>query len=65
MIEFKMKPFSPEDDWRIINDLQNRTHLDFEFSYCDYRIGDVVYEAKTGAFLDALKKEQLWMKLKK
>ena len=67
MIEFKTKPFQPNfvvDDWKELNYLEGRTIHNFEFSYCDYRIGDEVFTEMCPEFLDAFKKEKFWLKLK-
>ena len=67
MIEFKIKPFTPDfvvDDWAELNHLVDRSCHDFEFTYCDYRIGDEVFTEMCPEFLDAFKKEKFWLKLK-
>lgn len=67
MIEFKMKPFRPGfvvADWEELCHLNDRTFLDFEFSYCDYKFGDEIFTEMCPGFLDAFKKEKFWMKLK-
>ena len=67
MIEFMTKPFSPNfpvDDWRIINNLCDRSIHDFEFSYANYRIGGKVFTEMCTEFEEAFEKEQFWLKLK-
>jgi len=67
MIEFRTKKFNKnwtEGVWEEIINLHQRTLLDFEFSYAEYRIGDEIYTELSPAFMDAFKAEKLWMKLK-
>jgi len=66
MIEFKAKELLPKlcgYPWGTLEDVELRTYDDFEFSYCDYRIGDEVFTKMCPAFLEAFKKEQFWLKL--
>ena len=66
MIEFQMKQLYPDhivDSLEPINWPEERTINDFEFSYCNYRIGGVVYKKNSDVFEDAFEKELFWMKI--
>ena len=67
MIEFKNKLFrydSVVDDWEELSHPEDRTYHDFEFSYCDYRIGDEVFTEMSPEFITSFQKEKFWLKLK-
>ena len=67
MIEFRMKQFNdgfPIGVWEEINNIRTRMFSDFEFSYCEYRIGDEIYTEQTPEFIVAFQGEKLWSKIK-
>jgi len=67
MIEFKTKPYIPNfevDDWQELLHPEDRTMHEFEFSYCDYRIGDEVFTKMSPEFITSFQKEKFWLKLK-
>lgn len=58
-----MGPRGLKRKWEPILTVMNRTFYDFEFSYCDYRIGDTVYTDLSPKFIEAFKKEKMWASL--
>ena len=67
MIEFKSKKMYSHQvvgDWAEVLNLRDRTYHNFEFSYCNYRVGTRVFTKMSPGFMEAFKKEKMWAKLR-
>ena len=69
MIEYRTKsPFKYKfhygRKWIELNDLRNRMACDFEFDFCEYKIGDTVFRERSDSFNEAFNREVLWEKLR-